>query len=300
MSDVFLEWQPFRLALRPAVPPAGGSLAQLDAYASHLRALNLPDPTRVSGLRVAIDHVRGAVTERKTNEPDDFAQRVAEGGMSAEDALRQMAKRRDREEEQRAALKREQDADELVRDLLHRAALSIYEYGAGWLDLLRPIAVKALEARDPRTWDACVSFSAWLRDPMVGICAVAPAMQNSSQDTESIAYHVANARELFLWRAEHSDARDVTPGSPTALPEGGHVVPIVLSPHAAIPTVVELAENREAWGVGVFSGAEVIANQDRAIAKQDREIARLMGQPDGGNDAEREQPQRKKSRMAVT
>lgn len=68
-------------------------------------------------------------------------------------------------------------------------------------------------------------------------------------------------------------------------------MPIVLSPHAVIPTVVDLAENREAWGVGVFSGAEVIVNQDRAIAKQDREIARLMGQPEGSDDAEREQPQ---------
>lgn len=179
------------------------------------------------------------------------------------------------------------------------------------LDLLRPVATDVIKRRDPAMWDACVSFGAWLRDPTwAGACALSAAMQNNAQDCESVLYAVGDPRALFQWRVEHADARDQVPGSVTVLPdESGYIVPIVLAPKAAIPTVDDFADNAAAWRPGLYSAQDAIANMHRALGAQDAEMAALVHQevvkvsePEGGDDGAQPQgwqPRGKKASQGV-
>lgn len=303
MNDVFCEWLPYRVTIRPPTPPAGGSWAQVDAFQQHLAGLGLADPTRVAALLVAARHVRDAATvSLKSNDVDDDVERVAKGEMTADEALRRRAKRPDSEEMAKAARRRQDDAEALTRDLLHRAAGAIFAYG--WIELLGPVVAEALKRRDETTWRRAHAFAEWLRSEQVGIRALSAALASNVADSDWWLYATGDGgRGVFLWQVEHCEPGQAVPGQPMAMPGGSHVVPFALKTNVAPPSVTDFAEHAEEWGgVGLFTAEQVVENMNRSLAAQDREIDALM-HPEAAlprHDAEREQPQGKKSRMAVT
>lgn len=310
MADPYIEWTPYALTLRPPTRPSGATWQQLDTFASHLSAVHLPDPTKATARRVAAEHVRDEAARHapSASPANNITERLADGSLSPKDAAALFAKQPDAKEVEASADKVRREMENQCGELVRLAVLAIHEYSDGWLDLLRPVAADAIKRRDHAMWDACVSFSAWLRDPMVGVCALSAAMQNSTQDCEAVLYTVANPRALFLWQVEHSDARDVVPGSPTALPDGGHIVPVVLSPNAARPGVNDYADNVAVWRPGLYSAQDVIANMHRALGAQDAEMAALLhpevvkvSEPEGGDgDSQPQGWQPKKSRRVAT
>jgi len=279
MTVIYHEWVPYRLTLRPPMAPNGGTWQQLDSYAAHLRAVGIVDPTKSGGRRAAAEVVRD---EAQRHSPaalkdENMAARIADGSLSVKEAAKKLAAAPDRKEMEASATKVRQGLEEQVRELVHLAALAIHEHD--WLPALQAIAKDAIAKRDQHLWDACHSFAAWLRDPAwARVCALSAAMANNVQDADWWLYSCGDAgRGIFLWQVEHCPS-EVVPGMMRWLPDGkGQIVPVVFKNTVALPTVADFAENAEAWGgVGLFAAEQVIANQDRALAAQDAELAALM------------------------
>jgi hypothetical protein len=285
MSDqTFIEWVPYKLTFRPATVPNGGSWAQLDAYARHLAGLRLPDPTKASAFRVAAEHVRDVVAaSNRTPDVEDLDERVVSGDLSPQDALKMLGKRPDPEDARKQQRKRQDDADTLTRQLLHKAVLAIHSYGDDWLAMLRPIVTTALEKRDEGTWNRAHAFAAWLRDPLVKVCALAAAMANSTQDADPWLYQVGDAgRGVYLWRVEHSDAGQVVPGVALPLPNGGWRIAHAFKRNALLPTFADFIEHADEWSIGLYAAEQVIENMHRELAAQDAEIDALTPEPTPG------------------
>jgi hypothetical protein len=310
-DEPYIEWTPYALTLRPPTPSSAGTWQQLDTFASHLRAVNLPDPTKATARRVAAEHVRNEAARQtaSTSVANNITQRLADGSLSPKDAAALFAKQPDANEAEATAEKVRREMDNQCRELVRLAVLAIHEYGEGWLDMLRPIAADAIKKRDQAMWDACVGFLAWLRDPMVGVCALGAALMNPTQDSEAVLYTVGNPRALFLWRVAHADPQHKATGQPTHLPDGDAVVPILLSANAAIPSVTDYAANVEAWRPGLYTAAQTIENMHRALGAQDAEIDALLhpevvkvAQPEGDGDSSPQgwQPRGKKPRVMTT
>jgi hypothetical protein len=282
MGNPHIYWNPYRLDLRTPNAPGAGTWQQLDSYAGFLRSLNLPDPTKATARRVAAEHVRDEAQRLgagvAVEHDNSITTRLADGSMTAKDAAKMLAKQPDAKEAEATATKMRLGLEEQCRELLRLAVLAIHEYGAGWLDVLRPIAAEALKTRDQERWNRVHELAAWLRDPTwAGVCGLSAAMASNTQDCEPVLYAVADPRALFLWRVEHADPRDQVPGSVTVLPDGsGHIVPIVLAPHAATPTVDDFAENAAPWKPGLYSAEQVIENMHRGLTAQDAEVDALM------------------------
>jgi hypothetical protein len=284
-TQTYIEWTPYRLTLRSAIAPNGGTWRQLDEYQRHLDSLRLVDPTKASALRVAAEHVRdAAAANNKLSDSGDLDERVAAGELSAQDALKMMAKRPNPEEAQKQQRKRQDDADTLTGQLLHKAVLAINGYD--WLGALKPLAAAAVERRAQGSWDRVHAFAEWLRDPRAKVCALGAAMADHVQDADPWLYQFGDAgRGLYLWRVEHSGAGQAVPGTALPLPNGGWRVAMALKHTAPLPTIADIAEHDEKWGgAGLYSADEVIENMNRALTAQDAEIDALMElEPTPGN-----------------
>lgn len=246
---VFAEWRPYRLVLRPPVAPGGGTWKQLDDYARHLASLKMADPTKASAHRALAEAVR------------DEAERY-----SASAARPKATERKVRTE-----------MEATVQALLHLAVIAIHQHD--WMHELQPLAMKAVEKRDPQLWSRVHGFAEWLRDPMVGVCALSAAMANATQDADSWLYMAADAgRGVFYWQVEHAPGLAV-PSMTVALPGGGFLVGYTFKGTPPVPPVRDFAENIEAWGgAGLYAAEQVIAGQARSLAEQDREVDALMAE----------------------
>jgi hypothetical protein len=282
VTESFVEWAPHRLTLRPPIESAGGSWPQLDAYAGHLAALGMPDPTKATARRVAAEHCRD-LAERHVPAPAgsvNITERLAAGAMTAKEAATHFAKQPDTKEAEATAQKVRNEMATQMYALLRLAVQAIREHP--WLDVLRPMATAAVAKRDGAKWNAVHAFAAWLRDPaFANVCALSAAMQNNVQDSDWTLYAFGDAgRGLYRWQVANADPRDITPGTPIPLPGGGWRMAYSFSRNVRTPNIDVIAEHAEAWGgASLFSGEEVITNQDRALAQQDREIDTLLTQP---------------------
>jgi len=275
---VYAAWTPYRLTLRPPMAPGGGSWQQLDAFAEHLKALKLTDPTSSSARRAAAEVFRDRSQRYASAAPkDENTARIVDGSLSLEEFEKKAAKAPDRKEVEATASKVRDALDAQVRELLHISVQAIHEYD--WLPALQALAEDALAARDQGMWSACHSFASWLRDPThARVCALSAAMANVNQGADWWLYAVGDAgRGVVLWQAEHCP-NEVVPGNVTFLPdERGQIVSVFLKPTVALPTVSDFAAHATEWGgVGLFAAEDVLVNQNRALAAQDREIDALV------------------------
>ena len=274
---VYVEWVPYKLEIRRPTPPSGGSWEQLDTYGRHLVKLGMLDPTECTARRVAAEQLRNEAERYSaaTTKDDNMAGRLAAGELSARDAAKLYAKSVDVSEAQATATKVRLGLEAQCRELLRFAVGAVHEHP--WLEVLRPIAAKAIEQRDQLTWDRVHGFAAWLRDPAVGVCALSAAMANPSQDGDPWLYQFGDAgRGLYLWRV-NADGTQAMPGTSLALPDGGWRTTFALRRTAPFPSIEVIAEHADAWRPGLFSAEEVIANQERTLSEQDAELDALMG-----------------------
>jgi hypothetical protein len=278
-TSPFIEWVPYKLTLRPPTASAGGTWQQLDSYQRHLTALGMPDPTKATARRVAAEHVRDKAERYRVPQPmadKRITQRLAEGKMSAEEAAAHFANAPDAREAEATAQKVRNEMTEQMYELLRLAVQAIREHP--WLDLLRPMAEDAVAKRDETRWTRAHAFAEWLRDPMVNVCALSVAMANTTQDSDWTNYAYGDGgRGLYSWQVANADPSHVTPGTPIHLPGGGYRIAFSFSRNVRMPSIDVIAEHAQMWdGAGLFSAEEVIANQTRTLADQDREIDALQ------------------------
>jgi hypothetical protein len=134
---------------------------------------------------------------------------------------------------------------------------------------------------DEDKWRRVHEFARWLRDPLwVRVRALGAAMVSENDDADPWLYMFGDAgRGLYLWRVEHADVGQWTPGTPLITPSGTRRIAFSLSPNAPMPTIADIRAHADEWRPGLYSAAEAIQNMHRALDAQDREIALLMGEP---------------------
>lgn len=265
--------------------PTRGSFATLDRYLALLEPVGIDDPANVRPLRdLALRLREKGASKAKIGDPTErVLDDLIAGKTDEDDALRVMGKRAAPEEARDAERRRRDDADELVRKTLLRAVRLIHDIGDGWLDLLRPLAARAVERRDAHAWKGVHDLAAFLRDPSTsandpGIYALAAAMPDALHDGPRVLYQFGDAgRGVYLWRVEQSEgiagAVRASAG-PTPISNDWSEVGYDLTDAVPWPTIDDIAAHPE-WRPGIYSAQEVITNQATMLDAQEREIARL-------------------------
>jgi hypothetical protein len=276
--DEYIEWPTYPVHVRRGGPSAGGSFEKLAAYAEHLRVVGAPDPTRVAGLVTAAMRVRDVAADDPTLDAASFADRVAGGHMSPKKALDEMGRRPHPDDVRMAAVRRQQDATNLVSDLLQRAWREIHEYGEGWLDMLKPIAADAVQTGNEQLWHRCHEFAGWLRDPKwVGVRALSAVMPNETDDAGTEHYMFGRPKAVYVWRVERSAGNDITRTNPTVTPSGKAITAYGLRPDALWPSFHDICAHADEWQPGLYSAEEALDNILRDVRRQDEDITELMG-----------------------
>jgi hypothetical protein len=283
--DYYVEWVPYRLTRR-LVRPQRADWGTIPKYQEHLAGLGIDDdPTKATEMYASALQLRDAANRKDAGRVTDIADAVAAGDMSVEEVRKAVAKRPDRAEAEEQHRKVQRAMNSTAKAVLLRAVLEIHEHGlkgpaeGGWLALLRPLAEKAIAERDQATWNRLHLFAKWLRSPSVGVCGLAAAMANNTTDADFWLYMVGDAGVgLYRWRVARSNSKQANPSLPIPTHDGRWRIAYVIRGNAPFPTVHDFAEHPE-WAPGLYSADEVIANQARAIAEQDRELARLDAPP---------------------
>ena len=257
----------------------------IPTFETWLRALDLDDPTSTENEPKAAAsaywrRAQALAEDARRVQPEEPTRSIsallAEGTLTTGDARKMLVKRPDAREAEKLVREQRNGLSAGSRAALLRALQAIYDYTEdGWLEVLRPIVADALANRDDRRFNLAHGFAAWLREPTRNKVFGLTAATNRRFDAERYLYSVARPDLLHRWRVEratdterHEQARYSA--------DGMWRVQYALTTSAPFPM---LRDYDEAWGAGLYSADEVIANTERSRAEQERTFAKLAPAP---------------------
>lgn len=267
-----IEWVPYRTTWQKYKPHGARWSTHstiIPEYTQHLSNLGLTDPTTAADGYARAVELRDAseVPISGVGDHADIVARLASGDLTPAQAAK--LTREDPKEIQRRAIDNARYLSIASETALGNAIASIHSFGEDkWMAILKPIATKAIAAKDQTRFDLVHGFARFLRRP--DIAGLAAAMVDNARNTDADPdfYMFGRPDLVYLWRVDQSDSKQLRLISTETIVDNWWRIAYELKRDAPFPTIRQFQPE---WKPGLYSAQEAIDN--KLISREEHERA---------------------------